>query len=137
MRVHVREHAHSCSPSSYELYLTPKDIHVHIPHVMSCIMQLKHVLQCIIYMSPIADLCLQSDDIVMETFYHKSGQIYTCVYQGGQRFYMDSWETQVMTSLTLAIACRRLATDCAKSISDLWSYGRCTGQATYVLPPPP
>ena len=99
-RVHVREHAHACSPSAYELYLTPKDIY--IPHEMSCILQLKHVLQCIVYMSLIADLCLQSDDIVMETFYHKSGQIYTCVYQGGQRFYMDSWETQVMTSLTLA-----------------------------------
>ena len=36
----------------------------------------------------------QADDVVMETFYHKDGQIYNCVYQGGQRFYMD-WEAQV------------------------------------------
>ena len=71
---------------------------------MSCILQLKHVLQCIVYMSLIADLCLQSDDIVMETFYHKSGQIYTCVYQGGQRFYMDSWETQVTMTSTACVS---------------------------------
>ena len=39
---------------------------------------------------------LQDDDeLVMETFYHKGGTVYCCVYQGGQRFYLDSWQTQV------------------------------------------
>ncbi len=43
---------------------------------------------------------LQDDDeLVMETFYHQSGTVYTCVYQGGQRFYLDSWQTQVTCAI--------------------------------------
>ncbi|XP_033122112.1 kinesin-like protein klp-3 [Anneissia japonica] len=34
------------------------------------------------------------DVIVFETFYHHNGRSYTCINQGGQRFYMDSFDTQ-------------------------------------------
>lgn len=34
------------------------------------------------------------DDIVFETFHHNSGRKYTCIKQGGQRHYLDSWDTQ-------------------------------------------
>ncbi|XP_070558088.1 kinesin-like protein klp-3 isoform X2 [Ptychodera flava] len=34
------------------------------------------------------------EDIVFETFLHRSGRSYTCLVQGGQRFYLDSWQTQ-------------------------------------------
>ena len=33
------------------------------------------------------------DDLVLETYYHASGNVVSCIYQGGQRFYMD-WQTQ-------------------------------------------
>lgn len=33
------------------------------------------------------------DELVMETFYHNSGGCYSCLYQSGQRYYLDSWET--------------------------------------------
>ncbi|XP_077983807.1 uncharacterized protein LOC144438582 isoform X2 [Glandiceps talaboti] len=36
----------------------------------------------------------QGDDIVFETFHHKNGRSYTCVVQNGQRFFLDSWQTQ-------------------------------------------
>lgn len=35
------------------------------------------------------------DDIVFETFHHKSGKEYTCIRQGGRRFYLDNWNTHV------------------------------------------
>uniref|UniRef100_A0ABM0N0C3 Uncharacterized protein LOC102805188 n=1 Tax=Saccoglossus kowalevskii TaxID=10224 RepID=A0ABM0N0C3_SACKO len=34
------------------------------------------------------------DDIIFETFTHQNGRDYPCIVQQGQRFYLDSWETQ-------------------------------------------
>ena len=31
----------------------------------------------------------------LESFYHNNGAVYSCLYQGGERFYMDSWQTMV------------------------------------------
>ncbi|ELT88481.1 hypothetical protein CAPTEDRAFT_202491, partial [Capitella teleta] len=31
-----------------------------------------------------------TDDMILETFYHQDGSSYTCAYQGGQRFLLDS-----------------------------------------------
>ena len=49
-------------------------------------------------------LLLQDDDeLVMESFYHQSGNVYCCVYQGGQRFYLDSWDTQVCVCVCVCV----------------------------------
>ena len=42
------------------------------------------------------------DELVMETFYHQSGTTYTCIYQGGSRFYMDSCQTQDWTPFLMS-----------------------------------
>ncbi|XP_053378155.1 kinesin-like protein klp-3 isoform X3 [Mercenaria mercenaria] len=33
----------------------------------------------------------KDDDIVFETFYHRSGKEFQCIYQSGMRFYLDDW----------------------------------------------
>ncbi|KAI0234455.1 hypothetical protein LSAT2_015285 [Lamellibrachia satsuma] len=35
-----------------------------------------------------------TDDIILETFFHQNGKDYQCMYQSGRRFYLDSWQTQ-------------------------------------------
>ncbi|XP_071961706.1 uncharacterized protein [Antedon mediterranea] len=38
---------------------------------------------------------MEDDDVIsFETFYHQNGRTYTCINQGGYRFYMDSFDTQ-------------------------------------------
>ncbi|XP_052780673.1 uncharacterized protein LOC128217530 isoform X3 [Mya arenaria] len=34
---------------------------------------------------------MKEDDIVFETFYHRSGKEFQCIYQTGMRFYLDDW----------------------------------------------
>ncbi|XP_060587224.1 kinesin-like protein klp-3 isoform X2 [Ruditapes philippinarum] len=34
---------------------------------------------------------MKDDDIVFETFYHRSGKEFQCIYQSGMRFYLDDW----------------------------------------------
>ena len=49
------------------------------------------------FISPI--LFYQGDeDIVFGTYYHPNGKQFTCIHQGGQRFYLDNWDTQVNIS---------------------------------------
>lgn len=33
----------------------------------------------------------KEDDLVFETFYHRSGKEFQCIYQSGMRFYLDDW----------------------------------------------
>ncbi|XP_052284158.1 kinesin-like protein KIFC3 isoform X5 [Dreissena polymorpha] len=33
----------------------------------------------------------KDEDIVFETFYHRSGKEFQCIYQSGMRFYLDDW----------------------------------------------
>ncbi|KAK3602941.1 hypothetical protein CHS0354_039359 [Potamilus streckersoni] len=33
----------------------------------------------------------KEEDIVFETFYHRSGKEFQCIYQSGMRFYLDDW----------------------------------------------
>lgn len=33
----------------------------------------------------------KDDDLVFETFYHRSGKEFQCIYQSGMRFYLDDW----------------------------------------------
>jgi len=41
-------------------------------------------------------LCSQKEeDIVFETFYHRSGKEFQCIYQSGMRFYLDDWGSKV------------------------------------------
>ena len=37
----------------------------------------------------------KEDDLVFETFYHRSGQEFQCIYQSGMRFYLDDWGSKV------------------------------------------
>ena len=37
----------------------------------------------------------KEDDLVFETFYHRSGKEFQCIYQSGMRFYLDDWGSKV------------------------------------------
>jgi len=37
---------------------------------------------------------VENDDFVFETFHHKTGKSYVCLFYGGQRYYLDSWDSQ-------------------------------------------
>ncbi|KAL4221114.1 hypothetical protein ACF0H5_019374 [Mactra antiquata] len=36
----------------------------------------------------------KDDDLVFETFHHRSGKDFNCIYQSGMRFYLDDWESK-------------------------------------------
>ncbi|KAK2187541.1 hypothetical protein NP493_162g04037 [Ridgeia piscesae] len=35
-----------------------------------------------------------TDDVILETFFHQDGKDFQCMYQAGRRYYLDSWQTQ-------------------------------------------
>ena len=37
---------------------------------------------------------VENDEFVFETFHHKNGRSYVCMFYGGQRYYLDSWDSQ-------------------------------------------
>ena len=45
----------------------------------------------------------KEDDIVFETFYHRSGKEFQCIYQTGMRFYLDDWGSKVSATLSTMV----------------------------------
>lgn len=46
---------------------------------------------------------IKDDDIVFETFHHRNGEVYTCMYQARARFVMNSWANGVSYLYSIAL----------------------------------
>ena len=53
--------------------------------------------------SIVQNICFlqKEDDLTFETFHHRSGKEFQCIYQSGMRFYLDDWGSKVSSTILI------------------------------------